>query len=164
MILKPVLKFLSQNKKQGCTFFAVHRTAFRQWIKMRTAISYNLSWHRTAPSPCPGSISDSVNSTVTFSCCWVVGAPPGPGRGGGAAAGPQCQLCQATCSLQPVGWITLNKDKVNQSKNLHKPQVALTSNTSHMKRELIQRLVPDFKGTLCRIQDAPTKWLRLTKG
>jgi len=31
-VLKPVLKFIYQNEKQGCMFFAVHRTVFSQRI------------------------------------------------------------------------------------------------------------------------------------
>ena len=105
VILKPVLKFLYQNGKQGCIILTVHRIVFSQWIKMHTVISYNLIWHCTAPSPCSGSSPDSINSAPMLSCCWAMGAPLGPcwatwqgrftvqqvGRGCEAGAGPHCQ-------------------------------------------------------------------------
>lgn len=63
-ILKPILKFLHQNAKQGCIFFAVHRTLFSQCIKTHNIICHNLSWHCDMPSPCPDFSSDSINSTL----------------------------------------------------------------------------------------------------
>ena len=64
-ILKPVLKFLYQNGKHGCIFFAVHRTVFSQCIKMHTIICHHLSQHCTAlPSLCPGFHRHHINSTL----------------------------------------------------------------------------------------------------
>jgi len=41
--LKPILKFFYQNRKQGCIFYANHRTVFKQHTKMREIIWHNLS-------------------------------------------------------------------------------------------------------------------------
>jgi len=72
-ILKPILKFLYQDRNTAAYFFAVHRTAFSQWIKLHTIICYNLSQHFTAPSLCPGFSPDSANITQMYGCCewWV---------------------------------------------------------------------------------------------
>lgn len=72
-ILKPHLKFLSQNGKHGCIFFAVQGAFFSQCIKMYTIICYNLSQYHTVPSLCPGFSSDGFDLTLVCDCCeqWV---------------------------------------------------------------------------------------------
>ena len=44
-ILKPILKFLHQNRKQGCIFFVVQSPVASQCIKMHAIICHHLSQH-----------------------------------------------------------------------------------------------------------------------
>lgn len=63
-ILKPVLKFLYQNKKYSCVFFTFHRAMFSRCITMHKLICHHL---RQCPVGfCPG----RVNSTAMFCWCW----------------------------------------------------------------------------------------------
>jgi len=42
-ILKPILKYLYKNRKHGCVFSTVSRTAFSQSVKIYKLICHNLS-------------------------------------------------------------------------------------------------------------------------
>lgn len=79
-LLKPILKFLYQNRKHSCIFFfflAVHRTvACSQCIKMHKIISHNLNWHFTVPSLCLDFSSGGVNSTLMAWLLWAMGMHP----------------------------------------------------------------------------------------
>ena len=68
-LLKSVLRFLYQNGKHSCVFFAAHRTVFSPCITMHTIICHHLGWHCPARSLCPGSSPDSGNCTPWFGCC-----------------------------------------------------------------------------------------------
>lgn len=100
-ILKPILKFVYQNKAQ-LHIFAVHRPVFTQYIKIHKLLCITLSWHCTAPSLCSGFNPDRANTALVFSWCW--------GAGVGHLVGQRQSYCHdgmglgsATASMSKLG-------------------------------------------------------------
>jgi len=76
-VLKPILKFLYQNRKQGCVFYAVQSTVFIQWIKIQLfAVSW-ISAVQHGPSYALVSVNTVLIAHRGLVCCWVMGACQG---------------------------------------------------------------------------------------
>lgn len=86
---------VSKLKAWLLSYFSVHRSVFRQCIKMQKIICHNLSWHCTMPSGCPDFSSGSINSTLMVWLLLNNGCVPGAG-----------QSCWSDCEEQGVaaGW------------------------------------------------------------
>lgn len=69
--LKPILKFLFQNRKHSWVSSTIHRAVFSQFIKMPTVICQNLCQHCPVPAPCPSVSPGSVDHTLLCGCSWA---------------------------------------------------------------------------------------------
>jgi len=137
--------------KQGGTFFAAQRTAFSQWTKMHPIICYNLSWHCTAYSLCPGFSSDSINR-VPVGCWWAVcvllglGWATRPGRVTVVAGQMVRGRDWATVPAVPgcmwaTGWPCPNQSLTQFQKHSEGSMIVLIREIPHWIRETSLRLI-----------------------
>lgn len=97
-ILKPIIKFLHQNRKHSYIFFAVRRTVFSQCFKIHKLICHHLSWHHTVLCALVSAHTEWCSNVQLVLAGWA-----GPGRFMGRTATVMAWQQEMGCITSSIG-------------------------------------------------------------